>query len=278
MANKKIEIKLTKDEINELIEYYKDHTGKSTCNKFNISITALNKILSDNYIEKHDVYKVKQLSINEGTFKIPPSTKGKHHYNDGVKNYFVTDNEAKKLNLFEGFIKMSDEKIKERQVKTEETNLKRYGVKQYNNREKSVKTYNENIHFKSYWYNGVSFDSSWELALWIYAKDHNEDIVRSPGYIEYYVNDNKYKYYPDFKYKDYLIEIKGDHLYKDNLLGGCYVNCSKFNLDRAQAKTNCMLENNVKLYLKKDIQFALDYVNKTYGKNYLKSFKITNKN
>lgn len=33
---------------------------------------------------------------------------------------------------------------------------------------------------KKYNYEGQMFDSSWELALWIYAKDHNEEIERDP--------------------------------------------------------------------------------------------------
>ena len=35
-----------------------------------------------------------------------------------------------------------------------------------------------------------------------------------------------------------------------------------------------MVKNGVKIMLYKDIKFALDYVKESYGKDYLKKFKI----
>ena len=41
-----------------------------------------------------------------------------------------------------------------------------------------------------------------------------------------------------------------------------------------EAKQKCLLTNNVKILVKQDIKFALDYIKNNYGKNYLKQFKI----
>jgi hypothetical protein len=65
---------------------------------------------------------------------------------------------------------------------------------------------------KKYKYQENSFDSSWELALYIYAVDHNEEITREPVQLEYSYDNKVFYYYPDFLYKGQLIEIKGAHL------------------------------------------------------------------
>ena len=53
---------------------------------------------------------------------------------------------------------------------------------------------------KRYVYQEIYFDSSWELALYIYAIDHNEEIVREPLRFEYYYDNKVFYYYPDFLY------------------------------------------------------------------------------
>lgn len=58
---------------------------------------------------------------------------------------------------------------------------------------------------------GETFDSSWELALWIYAKDHGESITRCPTKFEYSFEGKKHWYVPDFLYNNKLVEIKGDN-------------------------------------------------------------------
>lgn len=126
---------------------------------------------------------------------------------------------------------------------------------------------------RRYIYENETFDSSWELALWIYAKDHNERIKRTPISFSYEFKSKTHYYFPDFSYRDQLIEVKGEYFFdeKENLI--CPWNR---NLDEAyKAKQNCMLQNNVIVWKDKDIKFALDYVELNYGKNYLKKFKRT---
>lgn len=124
---------------------------------------------------------------------------------------------------------------------------------------------------KGYLYENLWFDSSWELALWIYAKDHNEEIEREPCAIDWEFKNKKHKYFPDFRYKGNLIEIKGDHFLTED---GTFQNPFQPDLnDVYEAKHQMLLANNVQLWLRKDVEFALDYVNQKYSKDYLKLFR-----
>jgi hypothetical protein len=60
------------------------------------------------------------------------------------------------------------------------------------------------------WYDNVFFDSTYELAYYIYCKSNNIKIARSTAVFNY-INSDGYprKYYPDFQLEDTLVEIKG---------------------------------------------------------------------
>ena len=62
-------------------------------------------------------------------------------------------------------------------------------------------------------YDNISFDSSWELAIWIYAKDHNIPIEREPVKLSFNFDGKEKHVIPDFRYNGKLIEIKGEHYY-----------------------------------------------------------------
>lgn len=165
------------------------------------------------------------------------------------------------------------EEMQKRLNKSRKTNLKRYGFENvFKDKSKMLKAkQNLQASNKGYNYDSKHFDSSWELALWIYARDHNEAIEREPLILKFICDDIEYGYIPDFRYKGKLIEIKGDQFFdkNDNLI-------NLYNRDYdyiAKAKQQCMLKNNVTLWRMKNIQFAIDYVKKTYGVSYLKSFK-----
>jgi hypothetical protein len=62
------------------------------------------------------------------------------------------------------------------------------------------------------WYDGIYFDSTWELAYFMYCKDH--DIVISRCNEKYTYIDScgiERAYYPDFRVRGKLTEIKGHH-------------------------------------------------------------------
>lgn len=118
---------------------------------------------------------------------------------------------------------------------------------------------------KKYTYNGINFDSSWEIAFYIYLSDHNVRFEYHPIDFDYYcpIDNKKHKYELDFKlFNNTFIEIKGGHLLE------------KMKTDvnsKEHYKYLCMLENNVKIIT--DCSKYLDYINETYGKQYLSRFK-----
>lgn len=121
-----------------------------------------------------------------------------------------------------------------------------------------------------YYYDGEYFDSSWELALWIYGRDHQESIIRSPCSLPYVFNGETHYYLPDFRYRDILIEIKGPQFFEDDKMICPF--------DRAlddwfEAKYQCMLQNGVQIWGKQEIMFALSYVREQYGRDYLQKYR-----
>lgn len=66
-----------------------------------------------------------------------------------------------------------------------------------------------NKHHKSGKYNNIYFDSSWELAFYVYHKDHNMYIERCKEIRTYIFENKQFKYYPDFITDNGIIEIKG---------------------------------------------------------------------
>ena len=169
-----------------------------------------------------------------------------------------------------------DNPIKSKTVrnKIQKTCLERYGVTSYSKTEKfknEVSEFNRTHKFKhtsKYYYNNCWFDSSWELGYYIWLSDNNIPFEYHPDiYFEYEYNNKIYKYYPDFLINNELYEIKGDHFFDKE---GNYINPynNKKN-DKAFAKYQCMLKNNIKILKYKDIAFILN----KYGKKYFKQFK-----
>lgn len=108
--------------------------------------------------------------------------------------------------------------------------------------------------------------------MWIYAKDHSEEIKREPCCFEYIFEGKKHKYFPDFKYKGQLIEIKGKQFLKKD---GTWQNPYNENLSGLyEAKHQCIINNNIMVFFEKDCQKYIDYINLRYGKDYLKQFRI----
>lgn len=181
--------------------------------------------------------------------------------------------------------KKSKEELKEIDEKRKATCKEIYGDENFNNRDKFKETccfrfgYSNPMkkeefreyfskmrgfpHSYLYEFNGENFDSSWELAFWIYAKDHEEEIEREPCCFEYEFKGKVHRYFPDFKYKGKLIEIKGDYLFQKMMIENTK-NYAKFLL---------MKSLGVNILREKEILPYLNYVENTYGKDYLKSFR-----
>ena len=193
----------------------------------------------------------------------------------GIENPFL-DKEKIKAAMKEKYGVEFISQLEFTKEKIKATKRERYGDENYTNLEKQKQTLYEKygmFHAPSFkfLYEGLSFDSKWELAIWIYAKDHNEEIEREPCCFEYEFEDKKHKYFPDFKYKGKLIEIKGNQFVKEN---GEWQNPFDHTQDDLfEAKHQCVLKNGVEIFGEKEIQFALDYVNEKYTKAFLGLFR-----
>ena len=169
--------------------------------------------------------------------------------------------------------------------KSKKTLLEKYGVEnasQSKQAREKLSLARQNVSFEEmrairskstskYVYKKERFDSKWELALWIYAEDHNEEIEKEPYCFEYEFKGKKHKYVPDFSYKGKLLEIKGDQFFDKN---GKMINpfCRKMD-ELYEAKHQCGIKNNVTFWKKDDLQFVLDYIKEKYTLDYLDLFR-----
>lgn len=115
---------------------------------------------------------------------------------------------------------------------------------------------------RKYKYNNIFFDSSWEIAYYIWLSDNNIKFTYHKDFLEYEFNSEKHRYFPDFKVNGEYVEIKGPHLMRE---------LTEANDDKNAAKYKCMLKYNVKIITNCDEY--LQYVEEKYGKNYIKGFR-----
>ena len=143
---------------------------------------------------------------------------------------------------------------------------RRYGDPYYSNREKAkntcLKLYGVKHFSQSYdWINSTKFkryvvgdtylDSLPELAVYLYCLQNDIEISRSPIRFRYSFNDSEHYCYPDFSISGSLIEIKGDYLYSKMKIPGTIDN----------AKLNCLLEHNVKIWDSARYNFYIEWFN-----------------
>ena len=134
-----------------------------------------------------------------------------------------------------------------------------------------------------YLYNEITFDSSWELAIWIYCKDNGIEIEKATEHYEYFCNGKSHLYFPDFKICGVAVEVKGTQFFAEDGTMTCpYRNKDWTDEEYAEvcavykAKHQCMIDNNVKIMRFEDVIPMLNYIKCKYGLSYLKQFN-TNK-
>lgn len=182
----------------------------------------------------------------------------------GTENVLTLEwvrDKAKQTNLEKYGVEnpFSSDEIK---LKIKQTNLEKYGEDNY------VKTleYHKKAR-KRYKYDNEFFDSSYELALWIYAKDHNENIERASIKFEYVYDDKVHYYFPDFIYCNNIVEVKGPHFFtEDGLM------CNPFDHSQDglyEAKHQCGIKNGV-LFISDNTY--VNYCIATYGNNWIDKF------
>ena len=107
---------------------------------------------------------------------------------------------------------------------------------------------------QTYKFNNIVFDSSWELAVWIYHVDHHIDIERQPIQLHYEMNGSMHMYLPDFAIDGKLVEVKGDQMF-DKAGNPIFDNKHPW-----KEKYQCMIDNNVIIWRYRNVKPFLDYV------------------
>lgn len=198
-------------------------------------------------------------------------------YGKTFKEYFIEKSRQTCLEKYGVDNPWKSDTIKER---IKQTNIQRYGgpapTCSEAVQEKRMKTYRKNgIHrFKPnhYFYENTAFDSSWELAVWIWAKDNHFKIEREPLILTYKARNRTRHYLPDFKINEKLVEVKGDQFFDRD---GNLINLFARNYDDiAREKQKCMIMNNVEIWRNAQIHPILDYIAQKYSVDYLEQFRI----
>lgn len=121
-----------------------------------------------------------------------------------------------------------------------------------------------------YFYNFIFFNSITELEFYIYNIDFGNNIQKNYKYFEYtYNNEPWHKYTPDFILNGEFIEIKGRWLLNEKVY-------SK-KRDYINARIQFAKSIGVKIIYDDELNYCKEYINKTYGPNYLERFKLINK-
>ena len=306
-------IEANKELIQQIIDYYKDHSLRETCEYFKISNRiSLHKFLVEHGAEIHTKkftserqaircketcqkrygvnapgqveefkekakktnlkkYGVENVSQNSEIKKKKEQTCIKHY---GVPYYMQTDEykeQVKQINLkkygVEFYLQSEDLKNKSKKFYLDNFGTEYYTqTEEFKNKAKTIEKYGVAHALKYlYIYNNKHFDSFPELCFYLYCIQNNIQIEREPIELTYTYNDKVYRYYPDFRVENQLIELKGEQfLTEDNK----WCNPFDHSLDeQMEAKHQCALANNVKILYNADYQKYLDWF---YANNYKK--------
>ena len=119
-----------------------------------------------------------------------------------------------------------------------------------------------------------------ECCFYIYNRDNGIVCEYTPDVkFKYQYAGKDHWYFPDFMMPTgELVEIKGGHFFKDGKMI-CPFRDKKWSdkkyleiCDVYEAKHQCMLEYNVKIFTWKEIKPIIEYMNAKYSKNWLQYF------
>lgn len=264
-----IKKEITEADIAFIQENYSKMSHSEMCKKLHITTERLSDILEQLQIEKHTKTESSKIANNkdftDGELKELINFYAENNIWNTCRTFHTNPEYLEKI-LAENNIPIhTAEKKAEIKNKNQSIGLKKYFQE------------NPDVAHRShgrtrYIYNGVHFDSSWELAFWIYAKDNNHSIEREPISFLYYVGDKKHYYFPDFICNGKYIEIKGDHMLNNGKLKNTWETA---NNDKIEAKQRCMDEHNVKVLSSNELKMAFWHIKEKYGKDYLQKFRVT---
>lgn len=107
------------------------------------------------------------------------------------------------------------------------------------------------------------------MFFYIFCEDFGIKCERDVKPLSYIYDNEIHYYFPDFKIDNKLYEIKGGHLIKNNILINPFTDSIKIK-ELNEAKTKCMLDNNVTII---NIKPILKYFREVYNSDYLEQFK-----
>lgn len=207
----------------------------------NISqIPAIHEKVRNTNLEKYGT--VEYLSSQDARIKTIESSRKK--YNTDSPNSSDIVKRHKKTSVYEKYGVANVNKLPSVREKIYKTCLERYG-KYWN--------------VYKYLYDGIKFDSSWELIYYVWLRDTNREFTYHPAISYPYVNDagKSSVYEPDFIIDGQLYEIKGDHFFDSD---GRLINPYKKGKPLCLAKQRCMAEHNVTILRLVDLQEAFNYI------------------
>ena len=255
--------------------------GECICKQCNIEKTKLERYGDKNYnnVEKNKETCLKHFGVDswakteKGKKVFSETTSSEQAINKRVesfKNHMRDSNfrketwEKRKTTLIQKHGSWEN-MVFERTKKMENTCMKKYGVSNAG----ALQGSKEYTSINKYFYNNRYFDSSWELQYYIYLMDKKIQFEYHNGtYLEYVKNGKTHRYYPDFIVNGQYIEIKGD-LWYDEVSNSILDKSGNVNFE----KTKCINENNVLILNSTRLKQVFLYINYTYGKDYIKSFK-----
>ena len=156
--------------------------------------------------------------------------------------------------------------------KVKETCLEKYGVEYYTQTQEclnkmqatcqeryGVINYSQTKEWshkkkKKVLYDGIYFDSSWEVTVYQYCKENDIPCEYQPDITFKYLYDSEiHIYHPDFLINGKLYEVKGNQFFDgDKMI--CPYNRNEYLDNLAEAKHQCMIQNNVVILRGDDIK------------------------
>lgn len=110
---------------------------------------------------------------------------------------------------------------------------------------------------KRYLFDGMRFDSSWEVIYYYYQKYFLGNDIQRGKVFRYFKDGEEHSYRCDFLVNSENVEIKGDQFIRDGVLYNPYSG------ETLEEKTRCMKENRVKVVTGKDIGGILTVLKKS---------------
>ena len=188
----------------------------------------------------------------------------------GVTNVMYLDNVKQKVfnTNIERYGNKCSLRNNEVYEKAKSTWLNKYGVINIFNTEQNKQKARKASQRTRYTYNNDSFDSSWEIAFYVYYSDLGFKVEHEPIKIPFNFNGQTYNYTPDFRIDSQLFEIKGSQFICED---GSWKNPYGEDNGFTEIKHQVILSNNVKILYWEEIKKCVDYVSNKYGKDFLKN-------